>query len=145
MRVIHTPGHAGGQIALYYEKEQALFSADCVPVPGEIPIYEDVMASLKSIEKLQQIKGLKVLLPAWDEPQHSDQVYETFNKGRSYIQRVHAAVLKALGTLKSDDTLAIAKSVVQELGLPAASLNPIFLKVIEAHLKLRDQKDLLRA
>jgi len=54
-RVIHTPGHSQGSIALFFEKEGVLFSGDAVPLPGDLPIYENLADCVSSIHKLKQI------------------------------------------------------------------------------------------
>ena len=57
--MIHTPGHARGHIALYYEADRILFSGDAVPLPGAAPIYDDVPASLRSLEALKEVQGVR--------------------------------------------------------------------------------------
>jgi hypothetical protein len=112
------------------------------PVPGDIPVYDDVPASLESIRKLRAIKGLKILLPAWDEPQLGNKAYTALDNGMQYMQKIHTAVLKSLAGAASADVPALAAKVVAELGLPPAALNPLFFRVIEAHLRLRDRATL---
>jgi hydroxyacylglutathione hydrolase len=68
MEVTHTPGHSEGSISLWLSAEGALFSGDAIPLPGEMPVYDDPQASVKSIKRLKAIVGIKVLLAAWDQP-----------------------------------------------------------------------------
>ena len=142
LQVVHTPGHSRGHISLIYENDGVLISGDCVPVAGGLPIYEDVVSSIKSIERLRDIKGLKVLLSSWDEPRYGDQIYKALDEGISYIRNIHREVIKGKAILRSSDTQAVARQVCGELGLPETVLNPIFFKTIEAHLKASDCNNL---
>lgn len=135
LKVIHTPGHSKGHISLLYRDEGVLICGDSVPLPGEMPIYEDVLSSMKSLEKLRGIGGLEVLLSSWDEPRYGVQAYEALNGAIHYIQNMHAEVLKAKATLHSSDPILIAKKVCESMCFPATALNPLFLKTLEAHLK----------
>lgn len=132
IKVIHTPGHSRGHIALLYEEEGVLFSGDSVPLQGDIPIYEDVISSIKSIKKLRNLEGVKVLLSSWDEPRYGDQIYEILDKGIKYIQDIHHEVLRQKGILGAD-TITVATQVGKKLRLPETALNPLFFKTIEAH------------
>lgn len=49
LSVIHTPGHSKGSISLYLETDQVLFVGDVVPTPGDMPIYDDPLVSIESI------------------------------------------------------------------------------------------------
>ncbi|MES2775888.1 MAG: MBL fold metallo-hydrolase [Bacteroidota bacterium] len=58
MRVIHTPGHSAGHIALYLEKDDLLIAGDiCTNMMGLglSTVYEDRALGLKSIEKVAGI------------------------------------------------------------------------------------------
>ena len=92
LRVIHTPGHAAGHIALYYEPDHVLFSGDAVPLPGTAPIYDDVPASLRSLEALQAVPDVRWLLSSWDEPRAAAAVAPVIAAGAAHIRRVHDCV-----------------------------------------------------
>jgi len=143
LKVIHTPGHSKGHIALFYEADRALISGDSIPVFGEVPIYESVLPAVSSAKKLREIKGLEVLLSSWAEPCSGDQVYRMINDGLNYFQHIHREVCQERGGLRSGDLEAIATRVGKTLGLPQAALNPLFFQSIEAHLKAIDCEDLL--
>ncbi len=142
LKVIDTPGHSKGHISLLYGDEGVLICGDSVPVPGEIPVYEDVLASVESLKRLMEISGLKVLLSAWDEPRYGGQAYETLGRAISYIRNIHTEVLKAKAELRSSDPAVLAKSVCESMGFPPAAINPLFFKTIQAHLKAGSRLDL---
>lgn len=142
LEVVHTPGHSKGSVSLLLQDDRALFSGDAIPIEGGVPIYEDVLSSIRSIRKLKGIKGLEVLLASWDDPQHGDRVYELMDEGLSYLQHIHEVVLKVKADTPSLSLKEVCKSVLINLGLPENAMIPIVIKSIEAHLKVSDYQDL---
>ena len=94
LHVLHTPGHSPGSISLWLPEDGALFCADAVPIPGDMPIYQDILDSFQSIEKLKSIREAKFLLAAWDSPRMGSEVYRIMDEGQDYLQHIHSAVLK---------------------------------------------------
>lgn len=142
LRVIHTPGHAKGHISLLYELDRTLFCGDCIPVRGETPIYEDAIASVKSIKRLRSINGLELLLSSWDVPHRGHQIYEVMDQALAYVQNIHCAVRQARSELDNADMPTLARVVIRKLGLPETALNSLFLRTIEAHSRVNEYPDL---
>lgn len=143
LKVVHTPGHSRGSISLIYEEEGALFSGDAIPMSGGVPIYEDVLASVRSIRKLKETKGLNILFASWDEPCHGDRVYTLMDEGLNYFQNIHEVVCKEKENVPSLDPIAVTAPVLKSLGLPETSLIPIVVQSIQAHLEISDYQDIL--
>ena len=59
---MHAPGHSKGSVSFYLKEEKALFTADAIILPGELPIYEDVKDYINSIKKIQSIGRINYLL-----------------------------------------------------------------------------------
>lgn len=137
LQVFHTPGHSKGSISILLLGFMALFCGDAVPLPGELPVYEDVLASLSSIRRLQAIDGIRHLLPAWGEPASGAEVYQRLDEGLLYLQRVHEAVLRVADNAASPDPLALCGKVLAVLGIPPEAANPITARAIAAHLAVR--------
>ncbi|NTV63986.1 MAG: MBL fold metallo-hydrolase [Oscillochloris sp.] len=101
LQVIHTPGHARGHIALFDATAGALFTGDSVPIPGDIPIYDDVAAAVRSVERLQALPEVQRLFSAWDAPRAGTEVADTLARGLAAMRHVHetvrAAQLQLLG------------------------------------------------
>lgn len=144
LQVFHTPGHSRGSISLLLLGYQALFSGDAIPVPGDLPVYEDVRASVASVKKLKAIEDVRYLLPAWDEPRQGAAVYPRIEEGLRHLQRVHDAVRTCAGTSAEPDLLALTRCVLKEISLPPELANPIVARTIAAHLDLRDQKAIIQ-
>jgi glyoxylase-like metal-dependent hydrolase (beta-lactamase superfamily II) len=140
LKVFHTPGHSKGSISILLLGYNALFSGDAIPVPGELPIYEDVLASVASIKKLKEVKDLQFLLPSWDEPRKGDLAYRRMDEGLEYLQRIHDSVRKCSRTGSDVDLHELSECVLQDLGLPPEFTNPLVEKTFAAHLRVRDQE-----
>ena len=134
LKVLHTPGHSPGSISLYLDREGALFSADAIPIEGEMPIWEDPAASIKSIEKLLALEGIQVLLSAWDDPREGEDAYRKMEEGKRYLQSIHETVLK-VGADPDLDLMVLSQRVVRELGLPEAMANPLTSRTFQASLR----------
>lgn len=146
LEVLHTPGHSNGSISLVLLEDRALFSGDAIPLAGDLPIYDDVLASVKSIKKLKGIDGVKVLLSSWDDPQEGDQVYQRMDDGLQYLQRIHEAIINVVGDDRSlaSNEAELCKRVLLELGFPAQAANPIVARSFVANVKVIDLRDLLK-
>ncbi len=144
MQVIHTPGHSPGSISLWLPEEGALFSADAIPTAGSMPIYEDIRASARSIQRLKSIQGIKVLLSAWDEPRMGMEAYRIMDSGLDYLLRIHDAVIKVADSDASLGSMELCKWVLEDLRLPKAMANPLVARSFQASLSMLDQRDLLK-
>jgi hydroxyacylglutathione hydrolase len=136
LTVIHTPGHSPGSLCLFLGDEGILFSGDAVPVKGEIPVYDDPIASLLSIEKLEALPEVKVLLPSWDSPRTGAGIRRAMAEGKEVIRALHAAVIRAART--ETDPSRIAAKVADELGLPEAA-RPLISRTVAGHLRAMER------
>lgn len=134
LEVIHTPGHSRGSISLYFPADRVLFSGDAVPLPGDIPIYDDYTSSVSSINKLKDLEGVHTMLSAWDIPRESDDLYQLMAESISYLNRIHKFVAQnAVNT--SPDLMDLCKQVVSNLELPTAAATPLLARSLRANLK----------
>jgi hydroxyacylglutathione hydrolase len=140
LNVLYTPGHSQGSLSILLLGYNVLFSGDAIPVPGELPIYEDVLASVASIKKLKAVKDIRFLLPSWDEPRQGAATYERMDAGLEYLQRVHDAVRRCSQQSSDQDPQRLSECVLQGLGLPPDLANPLVARTVAAHLSVRDQK-----
>jgi len=143
LEVIHTPGHSPGSISLWCAEEKALFSSDAIPIPGEMPIYQDITESLRSIQRLKGIAGITQLLAAWDEPRSGSDAYRVMDRGLDYLQQIHKAVLRAtewMGSPAEIDAMELCRKVIAEMELPPYMANPLvarsFMSSLPASKKL---------
>jgi hydroxyacylglutathione hydrolase len=142
LEVLHTPGHSAGSICLLYEKERVLFSADAVPIPGDIPIYMDIVESVRSLKRLKGLHGVDHLLAAWDKPRQGREVEETLAGGLQALQRIHTIVTGLAG---EGDPMELCRKALAAMGLPPALANPLIARSFLSSLKVKDRQDLFTA
>lgn len=132
LTVIHTPGHSPGSISLFLDDEGVLISGDAIPVKGEIPVYDDPIASLRSIERLEGLSGVKILLPSWDSPKKGGKIRRAMADGKEIIHTIQNAVVRA--AKKDPDPGNVTRHVAAALGLPEAAL-PVISRTVAGHVK----------
>lgn len=140
LEVLYTPGHSKGSISLLLREDSALFSGDTIPLAGSIPVYEDVLASVRSIKKLRSIKGISVLLSSWDDPRKGDEVYELMDNSLRYFQHIHDVVMENSRYDPEADSRELCRKAIDALGLPGIAANPLVARSIEANLKVIDRQ-----
>lgn len=140
--VFHTPGHSQGSISLLLNREGVLFTGDAVPVPGSIPVYDDVLASVESLKRLLGIDGIRTLLSSWDEPHTGILAYQHLRNALAWLQQIHTAVLGAAAA-SPDDRMATCRRTVAALGLPPDAATPLLARTFSAHLPLCNRPRLL--
>lgn len=141
LRVLHTPGHSPGSVSLLLEQENMLFSGDVVPIPGEMPIYDDARASLTSLHTLQELQ-VDMLLAAWDTPRDGKEIPEVLDDAIAYVQRVHHAVRGAVAGSRQIDRQIVMRTL-EQLGFPPATANPLIARTVASHLALIDCNELI--
>jgi glyoxylase-like metal-dependent hydrolase (beta-lactamase superfamily II) len=142
LEVTHTPGHSKGSICLLFKEDGALITGDAVPKAGTVPIYEDVLASIRSLHAIKEIKGVEVLMASWDVPQHGARVGPFIEDGLQWFQQIHDAVLAEIPGSDSSEITDLSARVLKRLGFPETALIPIIIRSIEAHVKLRGRHTL---
>jgi hydroxyacylglutathione hydrolase len=65
LRVIAAPGHSPGGVCFLVEEQDILITGDAVPVKGDMPVYDDPVASARSLAKLATLRGLRTIASAW--------------------------------------------------------------------------------
>jgi len=142
LKVIHTPGHSAGSICLLYEKEKVLFSADSVPIPGDVPIYGDIVESVRSLRKLKGLHGVDHLLAAWDKPRQGREAEETIDGGLQTLQLIHSIVTGLAADGDPGDPMELCRKVLAAMGLPPALANPLIARSFLSSLQAKDRQDL---
>jgi len=142
LEVSHTPGHSKGSISILFREDKALFTGDVIPLVGDLPIYEDIFASVMSIKKLKEIGGINVLLASWGDPQEGSLVYKLMDESLHYLQHIHKTVINSADNDSSRVSSELCERVLEKLGLPKITANPLVAKSFESSLKFRDNVDL---
>jgi len=142
MKVMHTPGHSLGSSSFLLDQDKVLFTGDAVPVPGDLPIYEEVRATMTSIARLSELRGVRHLLASWDGPREGKGVQASLRAAMEHVQALHLLVLKLTNERYHRDLLELTLNVQKELGLPSQTANPLVSRTVQAHLMTRCCADL---
>jgi hydroxyacylglutathione hydrolase len=134
LRVLDTPGHSKGSVSLYLEEEGVLFTGDLIPRPDDLLIYENPLETIRSLEKIQSLPDLRILLSSWDEPYMDRRVYEALKKGAGYIHALHRLVWDLKHKHPSADTTVLGRLVLDACGLSSVPVNPLIANTIAGHL-----------
>ena len=135
LEVFEVPGHEMGQLAFFHVEDGVLFTADAVPVPGEMPVYEDLTAEITTLKKLLAIEGVKILLMSWANPYiGQEKARKALVDGMKYVKRIHALVQEGVGLYGGDEP-AVGKYVHSALELPEENMNALFMETIRAHMQ----------
>lgn len=140
LTVLHTPGHSRDSVSFFHDQEKVLFTGDTIPVPDERPVYDDVLALIGSIRKLQALKGIEVLCSSWLEPKYGDDAYGEMEKSLEYIQHLHEIVCRIKADSPSMDRADLCNRILEIIKQPTI---PNVIKTIEAHLDASHVEDLL--
>jgi hydroxyacylglutathione hydrolase len=135
MKVLHVPGHSPGSICLLHKGMDAIFTGDAVPVPGDLPVYDDVGASIRSLQGILSAEWHGNMYPSWDEPSAGDKAREKVEMGMSVIENVHRLVSRTLSEEPSIGSEELCRICVQRLGLPAKMANPLLARTFNSHRK----------
>jgi glyoxylase-like metal-dependent hydrolase (beta-lactamase superfamily II) len=138
LQAIATPGHADGQLAFYCQEAEALFSGDALPEPNAMPIYTDLPATIRSLQRLRELTAVTALYSSWEEPIYERSFINTrFDIAFSWLQAVHDAVRGAVADGQADPAV-ITATAMTTLGLPPFAANPLTAATVRAHLKYAD-------
>ena len=140
LTVLHTPGHSRDSVSFFHDQDKVLFTGDTIPVPDERPVYDDVLALIGSIRKLQALKGIEVLCSSWLEPKYGDDVYSEMEKSVEYIQHLHEIVCRTKADFPSMDRADLCNRILEIIKQPTI---PNVIKTIETHLDASHVEDLL--
>jgi glyoxylase-like metal-dependent hydrolase (beta-lactamase superfamily II) len=137
LRVLHVPGHSSGSCAFFLEEPKLLFCGDAVPLPNDMPVYDDPVQSARSLAKLRQVRMIQTLASAWDDVRHGAEIDRVLETSSQFLEAVHSAVLEQSLHAGEVDELSFCRAVLGRVGLPEAMANLMVLRTIRGHLKHR--------
>jgi len=144
LKTIHTPGHSRGSVSLFLEKDAALVTADALPLPGDLPLYEDIGASIASIKKLQALSGVRVVFSSWEDPiQDGTAIKRRMAESLQIFYKIHQVVCAQVEPQQSD--MDLCKKVVAALSLPPVAVNPIMAKAFASSVGHCDNENFFGA
>lgn len=138
LEVYEIPGHEKGQLAYFHREDGVLITADGVPIPGEIPIYDSVSEEVATLKLLQSIGSVQTLLTSWDDVREGPEAArEILQQSLEYVALVHRLTQEGIARF-GEDMQQVAKHVHEGLGLPPSTFGPLLFRAVQAHMRERD-------
>jgi glyoxylase-like metal-dependent hydrolase (beta-lactamase superfamily II) len=134
LEVIHTPGHSSGSISLFLREAGVLITGDAVPLVGEMPVYEDATASMRSVDKLMGIDGVKVLLGSWDAPRYGNEVRRALSYALGYLEEIDRKVKEIAERDQGISSLDLCRKVLDEMGMHQVPTLPLVARSFQSNL-----------
>ena len=117
-----------------------LFSGDAVPLPGEMPIYDDAIQNIASVRRLSAMSSVQHLLSAWDVPRSGKDARSTEVKGIEYLASIQAAVdaiEKDRPSLSDED---LCREALSKAGLGHIPPMPLVVRSIRSNRAAAKQR-----
>lgn len=133
LEVINSPGHSPGSINIFFREENILFTADNIPVTGDIPNYYDYNKLTASLNAIMNDLRPQILLSSWEKPVYSrtDQL-NLIRNGLNYLEKIDKAVKKSYKSQNTDHFRACSE-VIGVLKMPQFFVNPLVDKSFRSH------------
>lgn len=136
IEIINSPGHSPGSINILFKDENILFTADSIPVKGDIPNYDNFRELCLSLKGIIRRAPYNVLLSSWSEPVYTKEgTLEFLEAGLEYLNLLNSAVT-VFYTGAQIDNIENCRKVIEYLGFPNFMVNPIVHKSFLSHLSL---------
>jgi len=134
LQVMLSPGHSCGQIALLFKEDRILFTADAVPLPSDIPNYDNFGAAMATLQRIKGLTEYDTLLSSWADPLDNRAAIQQFiEASEHYLTRIDTAVQENYGTFETAP-LENCSKVIAALGLPPLFVNPVVDRAFRSHL-----------
>lgn len=127
LETLHTPGHSHGSLSLWCEEEKAVITGDAVPLPGDMPIFDDYHASVASLERLQALPA-EWLLSSWDAPCRGAAAAERITGSLAWLKRIRETVRTIGEGGNGMEPMDLCRRTVAALDLPSFAVNPLVAK-----------------
>ena len=128
LEVLETSGHSVGSLSFLIHPFGILVSGDAIPLPGDLPIYDDYLHSIQSLQRLAERGDVNMLVESWRDP--GATLASRVEEGMAWLHRVDTTV-RRVGEI--DGGLERCRRVVVELGLPPFAANPLVERSLRSH------------
>ena len=134
LTVLHTPGHSRGSLSLWAAQAGWLVSGDAIPVPGDLPIFDDFAAARAALQRLRACTP-QLLLSSWQEEVRGPGAARRLEAATAWLEQLATRVRQEAPQVAGDpDPLAFCRRLVPRLGLPAVAVNPLVARSLAACL-----------
>lgn len=131
IKTMLTKGHSHGSMS-YILNNQFIFTGDAIPVENDFPIFVDYNDTIKSLDRIHNLKGIQYYCPAWDDVYTKQEFQGVLKNSRTLLYTLENAVL-----MVEEDTPDISNEnkvveVLKRANMLQFAGNPLVAKSIEA-------------
>ncbi len=135
LAVVHTPGHSKGSITLWSPASRTAITGDAVPVPGDVPIYDDAFAMIRTFRTLRTL-GIETMLSAWADPLEDHAVNRRLDEATLLVQTIHRSVVRHSTGI--DVTPELVSAVLKDIGIAPNQANPLVTRTVLSHIRYKN-------
>lgn len=132
IRVLDTPGHSLGHVSYLWNEAGVLFSGDSIPDIHDFPILVDEQLSEATLEKMENLKGIRYCCPAWDRTYREGEWKEVLLGSKHYLQKFRKCVLELQYNNSIQPETEGLKKLGEMMGWNNMEINPLLKKSIES-------------
>ncbi|MGN1030013.1 MAG: MBL fold metallo-hydrolase [Butyricicoccaceae bacterium] len=130
LRVIGTPGHSQGSLSFLWEQRGILFSGDSIPAENDIPIFDDAVQSIRSLERLALLPDIHMVCPAWDPIYSGEEFQAILSERRRLIEQIRSCAEFTRHSRPDSTPAELFPLICRTLGRPELCRNPMFQRTI---------------
>ncbi len=94
--------------------------------------------SVRTVRLLRSVRGIRVLLSAWDEPRFGEAAYGQMDRALEYLRKIHSVVITSASD-GNPDPMELTRKTAAALGLPPQAVNLLLARTFAANLRARDE------
>ncbi len=131
--IINTPGHSKGSFSILFEEDFVLFTADSLPLPNDIPTYDNYNDLKKSLSTIRSTGNYNILLSSWTSPLFDQREMKAlFDEAESYLNKLDHAVKEYYSEIELN-ALDNCTKVIKALNLPPFFAIPLVDRAFRTH------------
>ena len=134
LKIFHAPGHSKGSINILFQEDEILFTADSIPLKGDIPNYDNFPQLIKTLDDINNRKGYHTLLSSWTEPLFDrHHINKLLSEGSAYMLELDNAI-KLNYILSNLNQNEACMNTLKMIGLPTFLAVPVVDKAFRSHI-----------
>lgn len=135
MKILEMPGHSPGSLAFFWQERGILFTGDIIPVKGDIPIYTEARASVRSLERLRAMEGIRLYLPAWDEAHDEKAGKRVLDEAIGFLGKIDRIVRETVAKTGAEDMDSVIDALSGFPELEKFASLPLFRRSLAANMR----------
>lgn len=135
INALSTRGHSHGSMS-YILNDEVIFTGDAIPVANDLPVFIDYEQTVKSLDVLQNIAGIQMYCPAWDEVYDKNKFDMVITNSKIMLERLKNAVFQVENEFPGSSEAKKMEEVYKRADMLKFSGNPLVAKSIETCQRL---------